>query len=111
VSHLAHALLADPHIQLEDLSLSDIGMGNLGMAALAKLVRQDRLRFLKKLWLSDNRITDDGVCALAEAIGVGPWLKHLESLHLAPLCYITNVGMGCMLSALIDRCPLVKSLH
>lgn len=56
-------------------------------------------------------MTDEGYCALAGAVGEGPWLEHLESLRLGPLCYITNVGMGCMVSAVIDRCPRLKSLH
>lgn len=110
VLRLAHSLLASPRTRLTKFHPMVVGMGDIGMAAVANLVRQGCLRTLKVLSLSGSRVTDEGVFALVEAISQGPVWDMLEYLSLGPLGSITNVGAGAMAYAVIHKCPSLQSL-
>jgi len=87
---LAEALLKAPQILLTHLSLSDVGMGDEGIAALASLVVQGRLQQLEESSLSRNDgVTKPCSIALAEAIGTRG-LPVLRALHLAALVRETD---------------------
>ena len=82
---LAQALMASTRTRLTELWLECVEMGDLGMAELANLIRQDRCRSLMRLTISDRHITDEGVLALAEAIGQGPPGSNLGGSQAFPL--------------------------
>jgi len=106
---LAEALLKAPQILLTHLSLSDVGMGDEGIAALASLVVQGRLQQLEESSLSRNDgVTKQGSIALAEAIGARG-LPVLRALHLAALVRETDKetvrGVTTLVHAIIKGRP------
>lgn len=66
---LAEALRDAQRTCLRDLKLSKVGMCDADIGALASAIQQGRMRQLELLCLSfNNRVTDDGLIALARAI-------------------------------------------
>jgi len=83
-------------------------MGDEGIAALAPLVQQGRMRRLERLDISLNGdITDRGI---AESINM-KGLPVLNSLYMAMLERLTAVGIGGIAHAIISGCPLLKRFH
>ena len=67
--------------KLKTLGLNYNQIGDEGVVALAEAVGKGALPKLKTLGLGDNQIGDEGVVALAEAVGKGA-LPKLEELNL-----------------------------
>jgi len=79
-------------------------MGDEGIAALAPLVQQGRMRRLERLDISLNGdITDRGIILFAEPINM-KGLPVLNSLYMAMLERLTAVGIGGIAHAIINGC-------
>ena len=85
-----------------DLSSNECGIGVEGAHALADLLRRDGLPALETLCFSGNKIQDEGVVALAEALCEMPQTS-LKELDLADVD-MSDVGMKA-LALLVRRGP------
>ena len=72
----AFADLLSINSTLEELSLCLNKIGDIGMIAISEVLAR-RNTGLKKLWVTNNAITDSGICALAAALHTNKSLTHL----------------------------------
>jgi hypothetical protein len=113
VMALAEGLLKATHTFLTCLDLTNVGMADPGLTALASLVHQGRLEQLKSLRFHTNgAVTDLGIVGLARAIDAGG-LPMLETLDLGGMETdpMTVVGISAIAHATIKGCPQVKELN
>jgi HEAT repeat protein len=102
---LAEALSKTTQTFLTNLNLSDVGMGDEGIGALACLISQGRMEQLEELSLSSNSgVTRQGIIALAEAIDARG-LPKLRALNLDGLVRETDdeTVLGLLLSCTQSR--------
>ncbi len=110
---LAQALKEAPRTLLVDLALHKVGMGNLGMAALASVIQQGRMQRIEMLDLSGaDYVTDVSITALAQAIEARglPNVRNfkIEGLHETE---VTAIGFDAIARALVKRCPQLKEIY
>lgn len=107
---LAEGLLKAKETFLEDLDLSDVGMGDGSIAAMANLVSQGRLKQLKGVDLSENEgVTNEGVVALARSIDAhGLPLLTIFNLSGLDADKVTLFGISAIALAVIKGCPKLK---
>lgn len=105
---LAKALLKATQTSLEALVLDGVGMGNGGIAVLASLVDQGRMKQLKMLDISDNNaLTQRGIITFARAIDA----RGLPMLATFSMGEMTARGIGGIVVALIKGCPRLKEIN
>jgi len=109
---LAEALLKATQTFWTHLNLSDVGMGDEGIAALAPLVSQGRMQQVTELSLSGNSgLTKQGIITLAEAIDARG-LPKLRASHLSGLLPATDeesiLGITTFVHAVTKGCPPLK---
>jgi hypothetical protein len=113
VGALAEALLKAPQTSFTHLNLSDVGMGDEGIGALASLVSQGRMEQLEELSLSSNSgVTKHGIIALAQAISAQglPMLGALDLCGLLPATdKETVLGITTLVQAITKGCPPLKA--
>jgi hypothetical protein len=108
---LADALLQTTQTLLTDIDLSDVGMGDEGIAALALLVQQDRMRRLECLQFCGNDdISNRGIICFAGSINM-KGLPVLTSLFMSRLGRLTAVKTGAITYAAINRCPSLRTFY
>ena len=101
VTVLVEALQKSKHTYLEELDLEGVGIGAIGMAALASLVDQGRLEQLKTLDISQNNaLTQQGIITLARAIDERG-LPMLQTFSMKRLREMTTIGISAIAHALI----------
>ena len=96
---------------LTSLEVTNLGMGDEGLAALANLISQGRLQEVKTFdFISSNyNLTDEGILALAQAIDAGglPMLGNF-SMGEQEVEGLTVVGISAILQAVISGCPYLR---
>lgn len=112
VMALADALLKATQTFLTHLNLSDVGMGDEGIAALASLVSQGCMQQVTELSLSSNGgVTNRGIISLAQAIDARG-LSNLRALHLCGMLPATDketvLGITTLGHAITKGCPPLK---
>ena len=104
---LAGGLREAPRTMLREFCLNDIGMGDVGMAALASLIYKGRLGQLEPLYINEiPDVKDEGITALARAISMRG-LPKVSEFMLGPLHEenVTAFGFGALTFAFINNCP------
>ena len=100
--------------RLKKLDLFHVKIGDKGMAALASTVRAGRFKRMESclLFHRNANVTDEGVCALAQAVeDTGTHgLSMLQRLEARVLQSVTALGIRALSSALIRNCPHVMLL-
>lgn len=95
------------------LELGGVGMGDQGMAALAKLVSQGCLWRVETLDLlsHNHNLTDQGLLPLVQAIDACG-LRMLDEFKLGDLEGegVTVAGMSAVVQAVIRKCRFLKSI-
>jgi len=106
---LAEALLKPTQTFWTKLDLTNVGMGDGGMAMLTSLVCQGRLKKLKQSCLPENDgITDRSVIALAGAIDTSG-LPMLERFICKRLDKVIQ-GVSAIALAVIKKCPHIEKI-
>jgi Ran GTPase-activating protein (RanGAP) involved in mRNA processing and transport len=105
---LAEALSKTTQTFLTNLNLSDVGMGDEGIGALASLISQGRMEQLEELSLSSNSaVTKQGIIALAKAVDARG-LPKLRALNLDGLVRETDdetvLGITTLVHAIAEGC-------
>lgn len=98
---------------LKELNLYDVNMGDKVMAAMASVARAGRFERLENfLFYGNADVTDEGVCALAQAMeDTGTYgLPMLRNLDARALQSLTALGIRALTSALITNCSHVMLL-
>jgi len=96
-----------------NLALRKIGMGDLGMAALATLVSKGRMQRVQKINLSNAReVTDKGIIALAQATKVSS-LPCVQDLNIDYLHEdkVTQLGLVATSRAFVNSCPRLVEIN
>lgn len=105
---LAESLSNATQTSLRSLDLSNVGMGDTGVAALAAIVQQGRFDKLSIFKIEKNSgITDQGIIALARAIDARG-LPVLKIFTMDGLTKLTAIAVGAIMDALISRCPRLE---
>jgi hypothetical protein len=105
VVSLAEALLKATQTSLRVLTLSDVGMGDEGIAALSSLIYRGRMEQMRELRFSENGgITKEGIKALAQAIEAH-MLPVLKDIYVMELKGIRAIGR-----AVIKGCPQLERI-
>jgi hypothetical protein len=111
VGALTEALLKPTQTFLKELRLTNVGMGEEGISALASLVGQGRLEQLNTLGISGNpALTQEGIVTLARAIDARG-LPMLQTFSMKSLGETTAVGISAIAHALITGCPKLKEIN
>jgi hypothetical protein len=97
---------------LTGLDLANVGLGDVGKAALSSLVYQGRFEQLELLNFSGNGgITNQGIVALARAIekrGL-PLLKEFCLFEITD-DHVTLLGISAIAQAVIKGCPSLTQI-
>lgn len=112
---LAKGLCEAPRTSLKELKLDDVGMGDVGLAALASVVTQGRMRRMHKFMLHKALdVTDEGIILFVRAIEAYG-LPHLEEFKILMLHKekVTALGFGAITHALGDEhfCNFLEALR
>ena len=111
VAALASGLGEAPRTMLTHLDLTYVGMGDVGMTALASVIHQGRMQEIQDLNLGDvPGMTDKGMVALARAIDA----RGLPKMRLLDMeTYSQNytaLGFGALILAFVRGCPEMKCI-
>lgn len=107
---LAESLLTATQTRLRSLDLSQCGLGDKALVALASVIDQGRFEVLQDFYLANNvHVTDQGILALARAIEARG-LPMLETFTMDAMDYMTTVGISAIIDALIKGCPKLKTI-
>lgn len=107
VTALAEALLKPTQTYLTNLELNYVGLGDVGMTALASVVSQGRFEQLEFLEFSGNEgITNQGIVALARAIETrGKPLLDDFVLYELDDDQVTMLGTSAIAHTVINKSP------
>ena len=109
---LAGALCEAPRTMLTRLNLSGVGMGDVGMAALASVIDQGRMQQMQTFPIFNTHgVTDEGMITLARAIDTHelPKIQELRMVNKHKEL-VTAVGVDAITLAFVHCCPELRNI-
>lgn len=99
VVSLSLGLLEPPQTRLKELRLSEVGMGDGGMAAIANIIRAGRFEGSEGPVVGWNtNMTNEGMCAFVLVVQAGG--KHTFKADIFTVASIAGLGVRAWLTAL-----------